>query len=172
MVYSTVRAHRGQIEIHSTPGQGTQVRMRFPTCELATEATEPNAGAPSAASKRVMNVLVVDDDELIQSSMDTILRTLGHTVITCPSGEDALATIEAGFEPEAVILDMNMPGLGGTGTLPRLRAMLPQVPVLLSTGRTDQAALDLAGAHPLVTLLPKPFTIKELQQSLGALGRG
>jgi CheY-like chemotaxis protein len=119
-----------------------------------------------------MNVLVVDDDELIQSSMDTILRTLGHTVITCPSGEDALATIEAGFEPEAVILDMNMPGLGGTGTLPRLRAMLPQVPVLLSTGRTDQAALDLAGAHPLVTLLPKPFTIKELQQSLGALGRG
>jgi len=35
-----------------------------------------------------------------------------------------------------VILDMNMPGLGGIGTLPRLRALLPTVPVLLSTGRT------------------------------------
>jgi CheY-like chemotaxis protein len=113
----------------------------------------------------------VDDDELIQSSMETILRTLGHTVMTSPSGEEALTTIEAGFEPDVVILDMNMPGLGGTGTLPRLRAMLPHVPVLLSTGRTDQIALDLARAHRFVTLLPKPFTIHELQQCLSALGR-
>ena len=114
-------------------------------------------------------VLVVDDDELIQSSMGTILQTMGHEVLTTPGGEQALAAIEAGFEPDVVILDMNMPGLGGIGTLPRLRSLLPCAPVLLSSGRTDQSALDLARAHPFVTLLPKPFTIQDLQRCLESL---
>jgi PAS domain S-box-containing protein len=171
MVYSTVKAHLGQIEIHSAPGQGTQVRMRFPACERPAEAvgSQPTAGAEP--SRRVLNVLLVDDDELIQSSMEAILETLGHAVTTAPSGEAALAAIDGGLAPDVVILDMNMPGLGGSGTLPRLRATLPEVPVLLSTGRADQAALNLAEADPQVTLLPKPFTIKELQEHLAPFGR-
>ena len=62
-----------------------------------------------------------------------------------------------------------MPGLGGIGTLPRLRVLRPTVPVLLATGRIDQTALTLAAAHPGVTLLPKPFGLQELQQHLEAL---
>ena len=61
---------------------------------------------------------------------------------------------------------MNMPGLGGAGTLPRLRGLRPSVPVLLSTGRTDQTALNLATAHTGVTLLSKPFGLRELQKHL------
>ena len=83
-----------------------------------------------------------------------------------------MATIEAGFEPDVVILDINMPGLGGSGTLPRLRTMLPKVPILLATGRADQAALDLAQAFPSVTLLPKPYSSKELQRYLKSLELG
>ncbi len=172
MVYSTVKAHQGQIEIQSEPGRGTKVRMRFPSHEPATEAPEPNAESLPMGSQRMLNVLLVDDDELVQSSVQTILQALDHAVFTTPSGEEALVAIEAGFEPDVVILDMNMPGFGGSGTLPRLRAMLPYVPVLLSTGRADQAALDLAHAYPFVTLLPKPFTITELQKCLEPLGRG
>ena len=170
MVYSTVKAHAGQIEIHSTSGQGTQVRMRFPACETAIEAVNPNAGDRSETRKLVLRVLLVDDDELIQSSMEAILQTLGHAVTIVPSGEAALAAIKGGLEPDVVILDMNMPGLGGSGTLPRIRVLLPNVPILLSTGRTDQVALDLAGAHLHVTLLPKPFNIKELKKHLAPFG--
>ncbi len=65
---------------------------------------------------------------------------------------------------------MNMPGLGGAGTLPRLRAICPHVPVLLVTGRADQAAIDLVGSQPGVTLLAKPFSIRMLQQHLDSLG--
>jgi CheY-like chemotaxis protein len=109
---------------------------------------------------------------LIQSSLGVVLQTLGHGVTIRSSGEEALTLIEAGFRPQVVILDMNMPGLGGAGTLPRLRALLPTVPVLLSTGRTDQAALDLSQAHPYVGLLPKPFSLKDIQGCLEALVRG
>jgi C4-dicarboxylate-specific signal transduction histidine kinase/CheY-like chemotaxis protein len=171
MVYSTVKAHQGQMEIHSAPNQGTQVRMRFPACEPSALAAAPQAGAQAEAPQQVLSVLLVDDDELIQSSMQTLIGTLGHELIVSPSGEEALATIEFGYRPDVVILDMNMPGLGGKGTLPRLRSLLPEVPVLLATGRVDQAALDLAAAHPRVTLFPKPFSLKALQQRLASLGQ-
>jgi CheY-like chemotaxis protein len=171
MVYSTVTAHKGKIDIQSVPGHGTRVTLSFPACEKTTGAMESGTGTGTDGSKRALKVLLVDDDELIQSSMGTILQALGHAVTVSSNGEEALAKLEAGFKPDAVILDMNMPGLGGSGTLPRLRALLPDVPILLSTGRTDQAALDLAEAHPHVTLLPKPFTIKELQKHLAPFGQ-
>jgi CheY-like chemotaxis protein len=118
-------------------------------------------------------VLLIDDDDLIQSSVQAILEFLGYTAVKiAPSGEAALALLEAGFEPDLVILDMNMPGLGGTGTLPRLRALRPEVPVLLATGRVDQTALTLASAHPGVTLLAKPFGLRELQKHLESIGLG
>ena len=172
MVYSTVKAHRGEIEIQSVQGQGTTVRMRFPVCARETAGLEAETGPLAEATGKSMSVLLIDDDDLIQSSMDAMLQTLGHAVSAASSGEEALARIEAGFRPDVVILDMNMPGLGGIGTLPRLRALLPTVPVLLSTGRTDQAALDLSQAHPFVTLLPKPFSMKEVRGRLASIKLG
>ena len=172
MVYKTVQAHRGQIEIQSQPGRGTQVTIRFPASELVMTDHEVDSGARMAVPAQTLRVLLVDDDELIRSATGMVVQTLGHSVTASSSGEEALALIEAGLRPDAVILDMNMPGMGGAGTLPRLREMLPGVPVLLSSGRTDQAALDLSKVHRFVTLLPKPFSIKELNACLESLAGG
>ena len=166
MVYGTVTAHRGQITLQSEPGHGTRVKMLFPTCETGAEAPESIAMTQPEAPKGALKVFLVDDDELIQSSIQAVLEMLGHSVTTAWSGEEALEKLEAGFEPDLVILDMNMPGLGGAGTLPRLRVLRPTVPVLLSTGRTDQTAVTLASAHSGVTLLSKPFGLRELQKLL------
>jgi CheY-like chemotaxis protein len=173
MVFSTMNAHQGQLDIHSEPGKGTRVMLRFPASKneaQASAATESEAGPDS---RMALRVLLVDDDELIQSSVQAILEVLGHTeVSSAQCGEEALGMLEAGLDPDLVILDMNMPGLGGAGTLPRLRGLRPLVPVLLSTGRTDQAALALASAHPGVTLLSKPFGLRELQKHLENIGLG
>ena len=59
-------------------------------------------------------MLLVDDDVLVLNSLQTILATLGHRVTACLNGEAALAILEAGAKPNVVLLDMNMPGLGGT----------------------------------------------------------
>jgi hypothetical protein len=59
-----------------------------------------------------------------------------------------------------------MPGLGGSGTLPLLRALRPALPVLLATGRADQSALDLIVSDPRTTLLGKPFTMHDLSEGL------
>jgi len=168
MVFSTVKAHGGQMAIESEPGQGTRVMMRFPACEQEAPAqVEPPVAEPTVTLHRILKVLLIDDDDLIQSSVQAILEVLGHTALnTAQSGEAALTMLEHGLEVDLVILDMNMPGLGGIGTLPRLRALRPEVPVLLATGRVDQTALTLALAHPGVTLLSKPFGLSELQKHL------
>jgi PAS domain S-box-containing protein len=166
MVYSIVKAHLGQMEIHSEAGHGTTVRMRFPACEGVPVPALPPAPDP-ARPEAPLAILVVDDDELFQCSIQAILEGLGHAATQLNSGEEALAALEGGLEPAVVILDMNMPGLGGSGTLPPLRALRPGVPVILATGRANQAALTLAQTYPGVTLLPKPFSKLDLQRHLG-----
>jgi CheY-like chemotaxis protein len=166
IAYGTVKAHQGEMEIQSEPGLGTVVSIRLPAHGAVNEATEPEAAPEQASSPRSLSVLLVDDDELVQLSTQEVLKTLGHHATSATSGEEALVKLEAGLEPDVVILDMNMPGLGGRGTLPRLRGLRPAVPVLLATGRVDQIALDLERDHPFVTLLPKPFNLEELEKRL------
>ena len=116
-------------------------------------------------------MLLVDDDELVLSSLTELLGVLGHRVTQARCGEEALERIESGLDPDGVILDVNMPGLGGIGTLPRLRALRPAMPVILTTGRPDPGVQRLMAAHQPVSLLPKPFSLKELRDSLDAFSR-
>jgi nitrogen-specific signal transduction histidine kinase/CheY-like chemotaxis protein len=175
MVFSTVKSHRGQMEIESEPGIGTRVILRFPSCEQETSVKDEALAVSEGmlVTHGSLKVMLVDDDDLIQSSVQAILECLGHTAVTiAPSGESALALLEAGYEPDLVILDMNMPGLGGSGTLPRLRVLRPGVPILLATGRVDPTTMKLASAYPGVTLLSKPYGLRELQKHLESIGLG
>ena len=172
IVYGTVKAHHGRIDIQSEPGQGTTVRIELPACEGSTLPTLAAPEAPPKSRQPSLNLLLVDDDELIQMAIQGLLEILGHVVTTVSSGEEALARLEAGLQPDLIILDMNMPGLGGAGTLPEIRRLLPEVPVLLATGRSNQGAEDLVASQPGVTLLAKPFTLEELRRQLDPATRG
>ncbi len=171
IVYGTVKAHHGTLNIQSQPGQGTRVSLHFPAIEAKPSLPEVGAQAVSPPPSASLRVLLVDDDELIQIAVQALLEALGHTVISALSGEEALARLETGLHTDVVILDMNMPGLGGAGTLPRLRRLRPSLPVLLATGRVDQTALSLASEYEGVTLLSKPFSLADLQTSLASIVR-
>ena len=164
LVFSTVKAHQGQLELHSEPGRGTRVTLRFPAAAPAGPDAAPAQSRPVPA-RTGLKVLLVDDDRLVLDAVLAMAAMLGHAVTAAASGEEALERLEA-CAPDVVILDLNMPGLGGTGTLPRLRARRPELPILLATGRADQDALELVAAFPGVTLLAKPFGMRELQRQL------
>ena len=169
MVYSTVKAHQGEMELKSEVGRGTCVCMRFPAVEPAAPEPDPAGEVQAPDEARHLTILVVDDDEFIQMSTEVLLDLMGHVPTIVASGEEALRKLEEGYLPDVVILDMNMPGLGGEGTLPALRLMCPDLPVILATGRADQSALDLVASQPQVTLLPKPFTMEALRLQFQAL---
>lgn len=168
LAYSTVKAHRGELSLQSRPGQGTRIEIRLPMLTSLPERT-PEVAPATLLGSTGRCILLVDDDELIQSAVSAQLEAMGHAAEVACSGEVAMERLAQGYRPEAIILDMNMPGWGGARTLPRLRAALPEVPILLSTGRTDQRALDLARTFPGVAILPKPFGYRDLQAALAAI---
>ncbi|HWQ08910.1 MAG TPA: PAS domain S-box protein, partial [Holophaga sp.] len=165
IVYGTVKAHGGQLQLKSAPGEGTVVEIRLPAW-TAGPAPAPPEEAPDRA-QRSKRILVVDDDELIQDSIHLLLEALGHQPVVAGSGEEALAALEAGSAFDVVILDLNMPGLGGARTLQRIRELRPALPVLLATGRADRQAVELVRTVPQVTLLAKPFSLEDLRTGLG-----
>jgi PAS domain S-box-containing protein len=170
IVYGTVKAHHGRLGLDSKVGCGTRVQIQFPA--TLTEAVAELPGPQQPRGGPSLSLLVVDDDELIQESLSGLLHAMGHSAILAASGEEALQRLREGLQVHCVMLDLNMPGLGGSGTLPLLRAAYPDLPVLLATGRADQTAMDLVARHARTLLLPKPFTTEEIAGHLRQLGLG
>ena len=118
-----------------------------------------------------MDILVVDDERAVRDSLRRALELEGYRVELAEDGEDALRRLSVEPEPDAVILDVLMPGADGLEVCRRLRAAGMEVPVLMLTARAEVdsrvAGLD-AGADDY---LPKPFALAELLARLRALIR-
>ncbi len=163
-VYGTVKAHRGRLDLSSSPGEGTCVSLFLPAAWPDVQPVVPLN--PEVGQNSSLDVLVVDDDGLVSTAVSSLLTAMGHIATVVDSGEEALAQLEAGLRVDLIILDLNMPGMGGAAALPIIRRLRPEVPVLLATGRVDQDALDLVQTIPRVSLMPKPFAMAELKKRL------
>jgi two-component system KDP operon response regulator KdpE len=112
-------------------------------------------------SQPAIRILVVDDESAIRRALRPPLMELGFQVMEASRGEEALQTLR-GSVFDCVLLDVNMPGIGGIETLRRIRAFAPRLPVLVLTVRDQEEdkveALEL-GADDYVT---KPFSTREL----------
>jgi len=120
---------------------------------------------------RAMSILIVDDERAVRESLRRALELEGYDVELFEDGESALVRLGGEPSPDAVILDILMPGVDGLEVCRRLRASGNPVPVLMLTARAEVdsrvAGLD-AGADDY---LPKPFALAELLARLRALLR-
>ena len=116
-----------------------------------------------------MKVLIVDDDRALRDALRRALTLAGYEAVLAADGEEALAL--AGTGPDAVVLDVGLPGIDGLEVCRTLRASGDRVPVLMLTARDAVAdridGLD-AGADDY---LVKPFDVGELKARLRALVR-
>ena len=117
-----------------------------------------------------MNVLIVDDDRAVRDALDRALQLEGYDVDTAEDGLSALRCVQQ-RQPDAIVLDVMMPGVDGFAFLRRLRGDSNDVPVLLLTARDavgDRVTgLDVGADDYLV----KPFALDELLARLRALLR-
>ncbi len=108
-----------------------------------------------------IRVLIVDDEPAIRRALRPPLAELGFQITEASRGEEALQLLHSA-PVDVVLLDINMPGIGGIETLRRIRAFAPRLPVLMVTVRDGEEekveALEL-GADDYVT---KPFSVREL----------
>ena len=169
LVYNMVTSHKGELDIQSKLGEGTTISLRFPVCDSHVRASEEKKETQQVEQ---LSILLVDDEDLLREVVKESLEFLGHRVRDVSRGEAAVVLFESGSFPDLVILDMSMPGLGGKQTLLRLRELNSHVPILFSTGLSDQSAVELVAENPGVFLLPKPFTVDELKETLASVMLG
>ena len=116
------------------------------------------------------SVLIVEDDAALRRSLASTLQALAFDVREAANGEVALAELQH-RSSEVVLLDLNMPGMGGMAACAKMRELHPKLPILVLTVRNSDedmiAALD-AGADDYVT---KPFRVPELAARMRAAVR-
>jgi two-component system KDP operon response regulator KdpE len=114
-------------------------------------------------------ILVVDDEPQLRRAMKATLTDLGYSVIEAKSGEDALEKLRE-EAPDLILLDLNMPGIGGFETCRAIRES-SEVPIIVLSVRNaerDKVQVLDAGANDYVT---KPFGIQELLARIRAAMR-
>ena len=114
-----------------------------------------------------LRVLLVDDEPAIRRALRTPLNEMGFHTTEASRGEEALHLVQSQTF-DVVLLDVNMPGMGGMKTLTRLRSIAPRLPILMLTvvdGEEEKVEALESGADDYIT---KPFNIRELAARIRA----
>jgi len=123
------------------------------------------------AQNRAVKILVVDDERAVRESLRRALELEGYEIELAADGQEALYRLESDAQPDALLLDVLMPGVDGLEVARTIRRAGNRVPILMLTARTQVEdrveGLD-AGADDYVT---KPFALEELLARLRALLR-
>jgi PAS domain S-box-containing protein len=170
MVFGIVERHRGHIEVHSAPDDGTTFRMTFPLmADALAEALLTPSPRPSVQLEppRPLRVLAVDDEPMMTKAVVRMLKPSGHLVSVAGSGEEALEKLaEQTFD--VVVSDMGMgAGMNGWELAEAVRSRWPGVRFLLATGWG--AGMDPVEARTkgIEAVLAKPYHPAELLEALG-----
>jgi CheY-like chemotaxis protein len=166
-VYGIARQAGGAARIVSRPGAGTTVTLLLrqagrPAPQVRVAARDESR-PPGNAKPRI---LVIDDDPEIRSLLVETLEWSGYEVRDAGDGAAGLAMMEAD-PPDLLLVDYLMPGLSGAEVVKRARASGLTTPVIFATGYSNTLALNDAIGFKAV-VLPKPFTLGELQQAVEA----
>ncbi len=160
-VLGIVRRHRGTVSVVSAPGHGTTVRVLFPA-----SAGAPRTGGRTDArgvQEVSAEVLLVDDEAGVLTLMRRFLERAGYSVRTAASGEEGVARFrESRGSLSAVILDLNMPGMGGDAALQAIRALEPTLPVIVTSGYSEEEVGRRCAGARISAFLPKPYLPAEL----------
>jgi two-component system, cell cycle sensor histidine kinase and response regulator CckA len=163
-VLGVVRAHRGALAVQSAPGQGTCFSVLLPSAHGLALSRE--RFAQPALRLRGWVMVVDDEPEVGQVTVD-LLQSRGARADLITSGEALLARLDGGAQPDLVLLDRLMPGLGGDETLRRLRERWPALAVVIYSGH--EAPMALVKGDPHTEFLAKPSSQAGLIRALGAL---
>lgn len=116
-------------------------------------------------------VLVVDDSPVMLRYLQTILEVAAYRVVTAGGGEAALARIRDGGHADVVLLDLEMPGMGGLETLQALTRLRPELPVIICSGLDDPSIVAFASSLGAHAYLKKPvqqlYLTAALERCLG-----
>jgi signal transduction histidine kinase/DNA-binding response OmpR family regulator len=165
-VYGFVRQSEGEVQLHSTEGQGTTFTLRLPVSEKPIERAEQDEPAAMVEGGRE-RILVVEDDPTVLTLTVDMLTGLGYEVATATNANDALEIVQSDAPIDLLFSDVVMPGgVSGVSLARTARKLRPGLRVLLTSGFVGEGAVLETAEFPL---LDKPYETSLLAAKLRKL---
>jgi PAS domain S-box-containing protein len=162
--YSIIRRHDGHISVASTVGQGTVFHVYLPA---GTRRPVP-AGAPLPPPRPSSGrILVMDDEGLVRSTAQKMLRRLGYDAACARDGHEALEMYRRSMEEDrrfdAVVMDLTVPGgMGGKEAVRFLRAMDPGARIIVSSGYSNDPIMSEHRKLGFADVIVKPYRLEDM----------
>jgi CheY-like chemotaxis protein len=168
MAYGFAKQSGGHIRLYSELGAGTTIKLYLPRSH--DKEVQPLARADTPVTGGSETVLVVEDDLAVQTAVVNMLQALGYRVLKAGNAQAALSILESGVHVDLLFTDVVMPGpLRSPELARRAKALLPGIPVLFTSGYTQNAIVHGGRLDPDVELLSKPYRQEDLARKLRQL---
>jgi len=168
-VYGILKAHAGIITVKSKVGSGTSFTLYLPTTDQPIRAAKDT----TAIQRGTGTILVVDDEEMVAQVVARVLRKIGYDVLTASGGRQAIEIVrQHGKTILLVILDMIMPGMGGSETYDALIKITPGLKVLLSSGYAVNGQVQEVLDRGCQGFIQKPFDVSTLSAKVRVILQG
>jgi PAS domain S-box-containing protein len=159
-VFGFTKQIGGAVTVESQVGKGSTFTIYLPASRGATGSESRGNGAHALG-----RVLIVEDDTLVAELAAGMLTELGFDTIVAHSAKEALDRLASGEKPAIIFSDIVMPGgISGMELARKVRQRFPELPILLTTGYSEQAG----GTHGFPVLL-KPYEMESLAGAIGKL---
>ncbi|MFC1481217.1 ATP-binding protein [Candidatus Neomarinimicrobiota bacterium] len=169
-VYGSIKEHSGELTLKSELGEGTLFTLYLPLAE-SQEATSapPESGMFNIRAEG--SVLVVDDEEMLRSTIEAMLKEIGFEVLLAENGRQGVEIFtKHKTELKCVIMDIMMPVMNGSEALLHIKQIDSEVKVIMVSGFASVTQDSLIGYGDSVRFIQKPFTFLSLADTLVSLG--
>jgi len=160
-----LRSHQGSVKVYSEPGKGTSFKLFLPVLNAGQNEAPASPGAGAWVGKGT--ILLVDDEVSARSVGRGMAHHLGFQVIEAMDGREAVMLFEQMHEQLAlVVMDLTMPHMDGREAFRCMQAVNPAVPVVLSSGYSEQHVISDFVGRGLAGFLPKPYQRNQFEAVL------
>jgi CheY-like chemotaxis protein len=165
VVHGIVESHEGTITVESEIGRGTTFRLYFPA--QSADATLTDTATQNRPHGHGQKILLVDDETVLTAMFHRLLTRLNYSATACNSPREAIELFRKNpAQFDLVITDLTMPEMNGLNVARQLRAIRPELPVILASGFTADLNREQIRDAGICELLEKPVSMTALAEAL------